>query len=57
VVQRLKELTGKEIVMETRVEPDILGGLVARVGDRLIDGSTRTRLLELRNRLAGDTAS
>jgi F-type H+-transporting ATPase subunit delta len=56
VVQRLKELTGKEIVLETRVEPGILGGLVARVGDRLIDGSTRTRLLELRSRLAGDTA-
>ena len=57
VVQRLKELTGKEIVLEARVEPEILGGLVARVGDRLIDGSTRSQLLDLRNRLAGDRAS
>ena len=57
VAQRLRELTGKEIVLEGRVDPEILGGLVARVGDRLIDGSTRTRLLELRRQLAGETAS
>jgi F-type H+-transporting ATPase subunit delta len=57
VAQRLRELTGKEIVLERRVDPEIMGGLVARVGDRLIDGSTRTRLLELRRRLAGETAS
>ena len=57
VAQRLKELTGKEVVLERRVDPEILGGLVARVGDRLIDGSTRTRLLELRRQLAGETVS
>jgi F-type H+-transporting ATPase subunit delta len=57
VAQRLRELTGKEIVLEGRVDPEILGGLVARVGDRLIDGSTRTRLLALRRQLAGETAS
>ncbi len=57
VAQRLRELTGKEIVLGRRVDPEILGGLVARVGDRLIDGSTRTRLLELRRKLAGETVS
>jgi F-type H+-transporting ATPase subunit delta len=57
VAQRLRELTGKEVTLEGRVDPEILGGLVARVGDRLIDGSTRTRLLELRRRLAGETSS
>jgi F-type H+-transporting ATPase subunit delta len=57
VAQRLRELTGKEVVLESRVDPEILGGLVARVGDRLIDGSTRTRLLELRRQLAGETVS
>jgi F-type H+-transporting ATPase subunit delta len=57
VAQRLGELTGKEIVLERQVDPEILGGLVARVGDRLIDGSTRTRLLALRRQLAGETAS
>jgi F-type H+-transporting ATPase subunit delta len=57
VTRRLGELTGKEIVLERQVDPEILGGLVARVGDRLIDGSTRTRLLELRRQLAGETVS
>ena len=57
VAQRLRELTGKEIVLERQVDPEIMGGLVARVGDRLIDGSTRTRLLALRRLLAGETAS
>jgi F-type H+-transporting ATPase subunit delta len=57
VAQRLGELTGKEIVLERQVDPEILGGLVARVGDRLIDGSTRTRLLALRRQLGGETAS
>jgi F-type H+-transporting ATPase subunit delta len=57
VVRRLQELTGKEIVLETQVDPEMLGGLVARVGDRLIDGSTRSQLLKLRSRLAGDSAS
>jgi F-type H+-transporting ATPase subunit delta len=54
VVERLRGLTGKEIVLEAQVDPEILGGLVARIGDRLIDGSTRGRLLDLRSRLAGD---
>jgi len=53
VVQRLQELTGKEIVLEAQVAPEILGGLVARVGDRVIDGSTRGRLLALKQSLTG----
>ena len=44
-------LIRKEVVMATHVDPSILGGLVIRVGDRLIDGSTRTRLAELGKRL------
>lgn len=43
---------GKELVMETRVDPSILGGLVVRVGSRLMDGSTKTRLAALRRQLA-----
>ena len=58
--QRISEfiaaLIGKEVVMESRVDPSILGGLVIRVGDRLIDGSTRTRLDALGKRLQSDAA-
>jgi F0F1-type ATP synthase delta subunit len=39
--------------MELLEDPQILGGLVARIGDRLIDGSTRTKLIALKRRLAG----
>ncbi|GIW05437.1 MAG: F0F1 ATP synthase subunit delta [Dehalococcoidia bacterium] len=52
VAARLAELTGKQIRLETAVDPSILGGLIARIGDKLIDGSTRTRLIALRQRLA-----
>ena len=48
----LGQLVGKEVEVTTAVDPTILGGLVARVGDRLIDGSVRTRLQDMRRSLA-----
>ncbi len=48
----LKDIVGKDITATSRVEPHILGGFVARVGDKVIDGSTRTRLDDLRRQLA-----
>lgn len=48
----LTGLVGKDITATARVEPQVLGGFVARVGDKVIDGSTRTRLDELRRELA-----
>ncbi len=44
-------LSGKKIMLELSVDPEILGGFVARLGDRLIDASARTRLQELRKSL------
>jgi F-type H+-transporting ATPase subunit delta len=52
ITARLEELTGGRIALETAVDPSLLGGLVVRVGDRLIDGSVRSRLERLRNQLA-----
>ncbi len=51
VAQMLQGMVGKEVRLSTRVEPQILGGIVARVGDRVIDGSTRTKLQEMRRQL------
>jgi F-type H+-transporting ATPase subunit delta len=48
VADMLTRMVGKEIRLNTRVEPQILGGFVARVGDRVIDGSAMTRLEEMR---------
>ena len=47
----LEKATGKTIVLEQRVDPRLLGGLVIRAGDTVIDGSLRSRLVELRRRL------
>lgn len=53
VAARLSEMTGKQVIVESRVDPGILGGLVARIGDTLIDGSVRSRLLTLKRQLEG----
>ncbi len=49
---RLEQMTGGRIALTTDVDADLLGGLVVRVGDRLIDGSVRGRLERLRQQLA-----
>jgi F-type H+-transporting ATPase subunit delta len=50
---RLTALTHQQVKMETAVDPSIIGGIVVRMGDKLIDGSARARLLALKRRLAG----
>jgi F-type H+-transporting ATPase subunit delta len=44
-------MTGKKVALERRQDPELLAGLVIHVGDRVIDGSARTRLNELKNQL------
>jgi len=51
VKEKLAALFGKKIVLASRVDPNLLGGLVARIGDKIIDGSIRTRLVTLRKSL------
>jgi F-type H+-transporting ATPase subunit delta len=48
---RLEQSTGGRVALDVQVDPSLLGGLVVRVGDRLIDGSVRGRLERLRNQL------
>jgi F-type H+-transporting ATPase subunit delta len=49
---QLAEMTGKRIILQERVDPSILGGAVARIGDTLIDGSLRHRFELLRSQIA-----
>src|SRR5258707_6873299 len=44
-----------KVTISSRVDPAIIGGVVARVGDRLIDDSVRGRLQRLRRTLSGTT--
>lgn len=48
----LANMAGKAVLLDMKVDPEILGGFVARLGDKLIDGSVRTRLDELRKNLS-----
>ena len=51
VPRRLEQLVGKRIILEKRVDPSILGGVIARIGDRLVDGSIAGQLESLRREL------
>jgi F-type H+-transporting ATPase subunit delta len=51
LTERLEQMTGGPVRLDLEVDPSLLGGLVVRVGDRLIDGSVRGRLERLRNQL------
>ena len=51
IIELLKGITGNEVRLTSRVEPQILGGFVARVGYRVIDGSTRSKLGVMRREL------
>ncbi len=50
--RRIGEQTGNEISLSSNVDPDILGGIVLRVGNFIMDASIRTRLEQLRREVA-----
>jgi len=49
----LNKAIGKDVEVKTVVDPSVLGGIVTRVGDMVIDGSVSHRLQELRETLTG----
>ncbi len=48
---QLEKMTGKKIVVDRRIDPALIAGVVTRIGDRIFDGSLRTRLQTLRDSL------
>jgi F-type H+-transporting ATPase subunit delta len=48
----LEKLSGKKVSVTTRQDPELLGGVVAKVGDTVYDGSLRTQLRTLRDELS-----
>ncbi|MCY3923970.1 MAG: ATP synthase F1 subunit delta [bacterium] len=44
----LQRATGKDVTVKVIVDPSVMGGLVTRIGDEVIDGSVRTRINQLR---------
>ena len=50
--EHLGVVVGKKIVLESSVDPSLVGGMIARVGGKLLDGSTHSQLLALKKELA-----
>jgi F-type H+-transporting ATPase subunit delta len=48
---QLEKMTGKRVVVERKTDPALIAGVVTRIGDRILDGSLRTRLQSLRDSL------
>ena len=53
LTKSLEAITGKKVTLTTEVDSRIMGGVVVRMGDTIIDGSLRSRLLRLEERLLG----
>jgi F-type H+-transporting ATPase subunit delta len=49
--ERLARATGRQVALTTRVDPAIIGGMVARIGSVVYDGSLATQLAKMRDRL------
>jgi F-type H+-transporting ATPase subunit delta len=49
--ERIEERTGRRIELTSRVDPDIIGGLVLRVGNKVLDASVHGRLERLRKQI------
>jgi F-type H+-transporting ATPase subunit delta len=56
LVAKLEAQYGKGLVFSYRVDPSILGGLIVRVGDKLIDGSVASKLAAMKQALGVTTA-
>jgi F-type H+-transporting ATPase subunit delta len=57
LVETLEEKMDKEVRLTVKENPDLIGGLVVRVGDRVFDASVRSQLTALRDRLRDTTLS
>ena len=50
--RRLSEVAGKQVYLELRQDPALLGGVITQIGSRVYDGSLKTQLARLRDELA-----
>jgi len=53
LAQRITEIVGKPVVLRPKVDSSVIGGVIIRVGDKLIDGSIHSKLAALRKELGG----
>jgi F-type H+-transporting ATPase subunit delta len=53
LAEQLGKISGKKVTLTLRVDPQIIGGMILRIGGKILDGSTRSQLAALRNHLIG----
>ncbi len=53
VTQALSQISGTKVLVTAEVDPSLIGGLVAKVGDQVFDGTIRTQLNQLKESLKG----
>ncbi len=53
VTETLSKISNKKVLVSKRVDPSLIGGLVAKVGDMVFDGTIRTQLNQLKESLKG----
>jgi len=51
--ERLGAIVGKEVMLESEIDPGVIGGIIVRVGGKLIDGSIHSKLTALKRELVG----
>ncbi|HVC19875.1 MAG TPA: ATP synthase F1 subunit delta [Vicinamibacterales bacterium] len=55
LVERLRTVAGRDVQLATRIDPAIIGGVVARIGSTVYDGSVTRQLARLQARLVGES--
>ena len=53
IARRLSAAVRKEVILHVREDPRIVGGVIVRIGDRVMDGSLRHKMLQLRKQMLG----
>lgn len=51
LIEKLSALTGARVILETKIDPAVIGGVCVTLGDKILDGTVRTNLDDLRNTL------
>jgi F-type H+-transporting ATPase subunit delta len=52
ITAALEKLSGKRVVVQKREDPELLGGVVAKLGDKVYDGSLKSELRRIRDELS-----
>ena len=53
LLERERQASGRQVRLATRIDPEVLGGLVLRIGDVVLDASLRSRVAQLREQMSG----